>query len=250
MAQFLDLSGFGSRVAAVSFVRSTVDRSLHPTAHHGLSNPLGCGLWLSLLAPLGQSGAGIRLSPCKPLIVDASVGEARLVVMAECPHCVSQAPLADLGQPAFPARTVVACQQFAGANRRAAATVGMAVQEPFQIERDGRRCHSGMDEARTLGLGGQRGGRTPKRLGLFSRCLLRCRTFRNLRRLRNLRGLRNLRKVHGDEGSQPAHLHQEGNEQYEAGLNLVDAGAGKLGQRVGLRIGGGDDRRSILQFAA
>ena len=60
-----------------------------------------------------------------------------------------------------------------------------------------------MDEARTLGLWGQRRGRTPNLLGLLSRCLRRCRTFRNLRRLRNLRALRNLRKVHGDERSSP-----------------------------------------------
>jgi hypothetical protein len=64
--------------------------------------------------------------------VDASIGKARLLMMAKCSHRVSQASLADLGQSAFPPRTVVARQQFAGANHRAA-TVGMSVQEFFQI---------------------------------------------------------------------------------------------------------------------
>jgi hypothetical protein len=81
-------------------------------------------LYLTLSAPFH---AAIRLSPRKPLIVDAPVGEAWLVVVAERPHRIAQASLTGLGQSAFLERAVVARQQFAGTNRSAVVTVGMTV---------------------------------------------------------------------------------------------------------------------------
>ena len=64
--------------------------------------------------------AAIRLSPCKPLIVDAPVGEAWLVVVAERPHRIAQASLTGLGQSALLEREVVAWRALRkfGGNRK------------------------------------------------------------------------------------------------------------------------------------
>src|SRR5262245_46412889 len=52
------------------------------------------------------------------------------------------------------------------------------------------------------------------------------------------------------KGPNPPISTRRGNKQYEAGLDLLHAGAGEIGQGVCLGVGRRDHRRSVLQLAA